>query len=86
MKKRILIASIITAVSAINAHATILFVSSCGEVTYTVDQSYFDSAEEAEAYYKQLDEILCKDKNKDNNKQEFNGKIEKEDENRDPLP
>lgn len=77
-----MIASIITAVSAINAYATILYVSSCGEVTYTVDESYFDSEEEAKEYYKLLDETLCKDKNK----QEFNGKIEKEDENRNPLP
>jgi len=59
MKKRIMIATIITAVSAISACATILYVSSCGKVTYTVDESYFDSKEDAHRYYLELDEILC---------------------------
>lgn len=62
MKKTFLIIALCSVFSSLSLNASILFVSSCGEVTYTVDESYFDSKEEADKYYKDLDKILCEGK------------------------
>lgn len=64
MKKRILLLLICT-ISVLGASATILFTSSCGKQTYTVDESYFTSEDEAKKYYKELDEILCENNGED---------------------
>lgn len=39
---------------------TILYTSKiCGNQIYTVDESYFESEEDAISYYNELDVILC---------------------------
>ena len=64
MRKLLLTLGFFVTFLTFNLNATILFVASCGEMTYTVDETYFDSKEEADKYYKELDKILCKDKQK----------------------
>ncbi len=63
MKKFLIL--LICSISCISAaRASYLYVSSCGEVAVTVDPSFFDSEEEAEEFYAQLDEILCSEVHK----------------------
>lgn len=39
--------------------STVLFISNCGEMTYTVGPEFFETEEEAHAYYLELNELLC---------------------------
>jgi len=67
--KKLLFSVLCLALSSTATNATILYTASCGEQTYTVDETYFDSKEDAEEYYKLLDKILCEQK--EQNKQEI---------------
>lgn len=57
MKKLLLFA--ICAVLSVGAYASVIFTSKCGEQTNTVDPSFFETNEEAEEYYMELNEALC---------------------------
>jgi hypothetical protein len=57
MKKVIL--TMLCAASMLGASATILWEGSCGYKIYTVDASWFETPEEAEEYYAELEDIFC---------------------------
>lgn len=59
MKKFFAILVCVISVVAVSAE-TILYTSKiCGNQIYTVDESYFESEEDAMSYYNELDVILC---------------------------
>lgn len=58
MKKMLILT--VCAVMSLGAFAsTVLFISNCGEKTYTVGPDFFETDEEADAYYLELNELLC---------------------------
>ncbi|MGN0229034.1 MAG: hypothetical protein ACI4BH_04405 [Muribaculaceae bacterium] len=62
--KKLLIGLVCSICCISAARASYLYVSSCGEVAITVDPSFFESEEEAQAFYAELDEILCSEVHK----------------------
>ncbi len=59
MKKVILMG--VCLVSMLGVSATVLWEGDCGYKTYTVDDKWFEKPEDAEKYYKELNEIFCGD-------------------------
>lgn len=57
MKKLLIFA--VCAVVSFGASAMALYIATCGEKTYTIAPEHFDSQEEAEEYYRELDAALC---------------------------
>ncbi|HIY89237.1 MAG TPA: hypothetical protein H9824_11125 [Candidatus Bacteroides pullicola] len=58
MRKFILLAMLVVA-SVGGASAALIYQTWCGKVVTTVDNSWFDSQEEADAYHAAIDEALC---------------------------
>lgn len=58
MKKKIILGAVLLT-AAIGASASIGFISWCGKQTVTVTIPYFNTPQEAEEFYQELNVLLC---------------------------
>lgn len=71
--KKLLITLILAIFAGISTEASIIYRTPCGHLVQTVGPEYFDTPEEAAAFYKELDELLCGVDDEDHENQPDNG-------------
>lgn len=57
--KKILLMAMLVISSVGGASAALIYQTWCLKVVTTVDRDFFESDEEADAYYAEIDEALC---------------------------